>query len=201
VERFIRESQQKNRIWKQIVIMGGEPTIHPHIFEIIDLLLSYKKESRHEVKLILATNGFGSKVQDVLSQIPSGLEIRNSHKTSSVQGGFYPFNLAPDDLAQYKKADYSNKCAVTWTCGLGLSKDGYYLCSNGSGIDRIFGFDIGRKELPSGDDQMKDQAEMLCRFCGRFRVYRGISRGEDMSPVWKRAYENYRQQRPVLTLY
>jgi len=201
MERFIKESQQKTRKWEQIVLMGGEPTVHPAILEIVDMLVSYRRQVNHEVKLILATNGFGPEAKGVLCQLPSDIGIRNARKKSALQKEFYPFNLAPVDFQVYKNADYSNKCDVTWTCGPGLSRYGYYLCSNASGIDRVFGMDIGRRELPSTDDQMIDQAERLCRFCGRFRVYRGVAHGELISPVWKTAYEKYRRQRPILTEY
>ncbi|MDY6839574.1 MAG: radical SAM protein [Thermodesulfobacteriota bacterium] len=201
IEKFIKESQEKARKWEQIVLMGGEPTVHPAILEIVDMFFSYKRESNHDVKLILATNGFGPEVKDILRQLPSDMRVRNTNKKSRRQKEFYAFNVAPIDLRAYKNADYSNKCDVVWSCGTGLSKYGYYLCSNASGIDRVFGMDIGRRELPSTDDEMTDQAEMLCPFCGRFRVYRGIAHGKPISPAWETAYEKYRRQRPVLTEY
>ncbi len=201
LEKFATESQDKKRRWEQLVVMGGEPTMHPKIFEILDVLISYKKQCDYEPRLILATNGFGPKAKDILSRIPSGVKIRNTNKKSALQKEFYPFNLAPADFADCRNADHSNKCDVTWCGGVGLSKYGYYLCANASGIDRIFGLDLGRKALPPRDDQMIDQAQMLCRFCGRFRVGCGFAEGEQISSTWKTAYAEYRSQKPILTEY
>ncbi len=38
IEAFIRQSVKKNIIWKRIRILGGEPTLHSRIFDIMDLL-------------------------------------------------------------------------------------------------------------------------------------------------------------------
>jgi hypothetical protein len=90
---------------------------------------------------------------------------------------------------------------------MGLNKYGYYMCGNGAGIDRIFGFNIGRKKIPRYDDDMRDQMRILCRYCGAFhRNFRRINIGKPkdvfaVSKSWKVAYEKYRQVHPPLTLY
>jgi hypothetical protein len=181
--------------------MGGEPATHPHVFEILKMFISYNKERGDEFELAFITNGFGEKAKGILSKIPQGVLINNSNKKSVIQEHFYSFNVAPIDLKEFKNTDYSNKCAVTRYCGLGLNKYGYYICSNASGIDRVFGFDVGRKELPNVDDQMTDQALLLCKYCGRFKKGFNYAKQERISSSWEKIYEKYKKQRPYLREY
>ncbi len=45
VERFIRESVVNDAKWERIRILGGEPTLHRQIMDIIDSLRAYKKKA------------------------------------------------------------------------------------------------------------------------------------------------------------
>ena len=199
IQNFIKESIDNNVKWERIRVMGGEPTLHPNIFEILNLLLEYKKGYSPDTCIELVTNGFGKIVNDILSKVPKEIEIENSSKESKVQL-FDPFNMAPKDSIVYKYADYSNGCQVISVDGIGLTPYGYYPCAVAGGIDRIFGFDIGRKKLPSAGDSMTDQLEVFCKLCGHFRAAKRTNR-ELMSPTWKIAYENYKKRKQKLSLY
>jgi len=90
---------------------------------------------------------------------------------------------------------------MTSSCGTGLTPYGYYLCPiAGGGIDRVFGLDVGRKELPSAGDQMDDQRVLLCRLCGHFKE-RAAHNTDYCSPTWKNAYRAFARSRPNLTRY
>jgi len=78
------------------------------------------------------------------------------------------------------------------SCGMGVTPYSYYPCAVAGGIDRIFGFNLGRKTL-SSDDDMKDLLEHFCSFCGHFKC---VSTDEPvtepvMSPTWHEAYARY----------
>ena len=199
IQKFVKESIANNVKWERIRVMGGEPTLHPNVFEILNLLLEYKKNYSQDTCIELDTNGFGKIVNDVLSKVPKEIEIENTSKKSELQL-FYLFNMAPKDSIIYKNADYSSGCQVISVDGIGLTPYGYYPCAAAGGIDRIFGFDIGRKTLPSYDDSMTDQLEVFCKLCGRFHAAKRTNR-EVMSPTWKKAYENYKKRKPKLRLY
>ena len=113
---------------------------------------------------------------------------------------FHPFNVAPKDCKLYKYADYSNGCYITSVCGIGLTPYGYYPCAIAGGIDRVFGFDIGRKKIPSDGDSMKDQMKIFCKLCGHFRYALPVNK-EVISPTWRKAYEEYKKRKPKLSLY
>jgi len=201
LKKFIKESIEQKRKWEKIRITGGEPTLHPQILDIIQLLLSYKKNFSPETRIQLVTNGFGLKVKNVLRIIPSEIEIENTYKVSKFQY-FDAFNIAPIDFLRYKYVDYLNACPVTQVCGIGLTRYGYYPCAVGGGIDRILGFDIGSKEMPFPKDLMIGEKRILCRYCGHYIFsLRNRFIKEEISSTWKRAYENYKIKKPVLSLY
>ena len=205
IERFLRESIDKGFTWRRVRLLGGEPTVHPQFFEIVDLLMAYRREHSPKMLLAVHTNGYGDKVGAILDRLPPDVKIVNTAKTG-VSTLFYPFNLAPRDAATHRFVDYSMGCRVPEHCGTGLNAFGYYPCAVAGGIDRVLGLDIGRKELPDGDDRMADELRQLCQWCGNFRLggynkWSGLVDHEVMSSSWKDAYERYRKHRPKLSRY
>jgi len=199
--KFVEESIRKNIKWSAIRVVGGEPVLHPNVIEILCVLLEYKHKYSPDTQIGILTNGFGDAVNTILSKIPQGIGIANSKKTSSYQG-FFPFNIAPKDEFAYRFVNFSNGCWALRKCGLGLTPLGYYPCPQGGGIDRVFGFDIGRKELPDHDDSMEDQLKVLCRLCGHFMLYkRPVYYKQIMSATWEKAYEKYKLKNPILSRY
>ncbi len=171
VQKFLEDSVNNNFNWKQIRILGGEPTLHPQFFEILDLFLKYKAEHAPEVELQLWTNGCGEAVQKHLESVPDQVVIVNSSK---IQGGeapiFNAFNLAPIDSIAYKYTDFANGCSITEKCGVGITPYGYYPCAIAGSIDRILGLDLGQKDPAKAYDSMRGQLNDLCRYCGHFRM-------------------------------
>ena len=202
IQIFIKESIEKNVNWERINVLGGEPTLHPDLLEILSLLIDYKKYSSSNVRIQLFTNGYGNKVASILSKVPTDIVIINSMKTSDTNE-FCLFNKAPKDSILGNNADFSNGCCITSSCGIGLTPYGYYCCALAGSIDRVFGFNIGRKELPSINDTMVDQLQVFCELCGYFLSgnYFHKYTSEIISPSWKEAYKNYNKMKPSLSLY
>lgn len=198
IKKFVQESIENNVKWDMIHLSGGEPTLHPDIFKIFDVINEYRKFNP-SMQVHLLTNGAGDRTKYVLSKTPSWIKICNSAKESPVQL-FVPFNLAPKDRALYKYVDYSNACGLATCAGLGLNLHGYYTCVSAGGIDRVFGFDIGRKKLPKPGDDMVDQLCTFCRFCGHFNKWCMVKKPM-VSPTWKAAFEQYKKAPPKLSLY
>ena len=223
VAKFIDESITKNIQWKRIRILGGEPTLHQKLVIILEMLNKYRIDMLPNSNIELVTNGFGRHVNERLSKIPDNVAIENSQKTSRVSTTLYPFNIAPIDLDQFKDMDFSGGCWIASECGIGLTPYGYYPCAIAGGIDRIFGFDQGRKAVPDPDDKMLSLLSMFCRYCGHFVENERPSNHEQpiypaqyshketgrqlgasneiMSSTWIEAYDCYRQNAPKLTRY
>ena len=80
INKFIDESIKQGRKWKIITIVGGEPTLHPQIFDILQQLLLYKKCFSRDAKIRIFSNGAGEKVNSILSKIPQEIMIENTKK-------------------------------------------------------------------------------------------------------------------------
>jgi hypothetical protein len=200
VHHFLEESRASRAQWKRISVAGGEPTNHPQILEIMNLVLAYRSRYFPKARVLLKTNGYGERVDRVLSLLPPGVQVMNSAKNAKVQGRFQTFNVAPIDVEGYEGADFSNACYVTWVCGLGVTPYGYYPCAVAGAIDRTFGLDLGRKTLPEPDDPMITELRTFCRLCGHFRPPTGKRlSGPVMSSTWVQAYARSRQNPPTLS--
>lgn len=197
ITNFVDESVASGKLWRRIRVLGGEPTLHPQFPKIIEELLRYTQTSPTTL-IEVVTNGYGRKVERVLSALPPNVLVDNSQKKSAIQPYFGPFNLAPIDDKAFSSADYSNGCDVLRDCGMGLTPDGYYPCAVAGGIDRILGEQLGLNNLPDDADDMLAQVERLCQLCGRFRDGHFIPRplkaeldGAPVSASWKKLYASW----------
>lgn len=170
IEKFIEQSIEKNVKWKNIRLLGGEPTLHPNIERIIQLLLEYKEQYSKDCNIVVVSNGSGKFVNTVLNLLESkyDIEIQNSNKTSDIQTGFSPVNQAPIDLEEYKNMDFIKGCWIPTVCGIALDMNGFYPCSAAAAIARVSGKDIGRKEVPTSKDNMEDIFQSTCCLCGHY---------------------------------
>jgi hypothetical protein len=200
IQMFINESVEKKVKWEKISVIGGEPTLHHDLLEILSSLTKYKELFSPDACIQLFTNGYGDKVNRVLSRVPEDIVVLNSMKTGNVNE-FVAFNRAPKDTFLSRITEFSNGCITSSNCGIGLTPYGYYCCPVAGGIDRVFGFDMGRKELPSPDDSMSDQLSIFCELCGYFYDRFDTITKDVISPVWKEAYAKYHNVKPSLSSY
>ncbi len=196
VEAFIDGSVAAGIRWERIRLLGGEPTLHPELSSILNLLEAYQYRHNPSLRIVICTNGRGPQVRQVLSALPPNIAVKNTFKTDR-QRLFRPFNLAPLDLRRHRFADFSCGCRIIEDCGLGLTPQGYYPCAIAGGIDRIFGFGLGRRSLPAVDDEMTDLLERFCPLCGHFGFGRPTRRPR-ISRTWKEGYDRYRRRQAGL---
>ena len=186
IEAFINQSIENKITWKRIRILGGEPTLHSRIFDIIDLLIDYQRDFNPSVRLVLGTNFFGNQVHQVLEKLPDTIIVKSTLKVSRVNL-FKPFNVAPVDRHFYRFSDYTCGCRIIEECGLGLTPSGYYMCAVAGGIDRIYCYNLGRKKMPDESDTFSDQMSAFCRLCGHFG-FQWPTRISKQSKTWRIAY-------------
>ena len=208
IEKFIDESIKTNRKWKKIMLEGGEPTSHSDIEQIIDMINDYIKEYSPSTLLQLNTNGYSEETKQFLESVKHKVKIYNTNKTSKHNDCFISFNKAPIDFKEYNNVDCSMACFNTSLYGIALNMNGYYYCTVAAGIDRVLGLDIGRKQLPAEDDEMKDQMQNFCKYCGFFIERTGkdhlgieITSKIDVTQSWKEIYKKYNEQPPKLNRY
>jgi hypothetical protein len=207
IKKFVSESVSNNKQWSRIRILGGEPTLHQDIEEILHILMDYKETYSPSTTLELTTNNFGPEVNGKLQKVSRKIYVNNTRKTGRFQKKFEAFNLAPCDNKIYSFTDFTNACWITNDCGMGLNRYGYYPCGAAGSIDRVFGLNIGLKKLPMDDFEFIHQKRELCCLCGHFARRRFIPgnlrlpvEGEPRSPKWKSAYKDYSDE-SSLSLY
>jgi hypothetical protein len=193
LEAFLNASAAAGTHWDRIRLLGGEPTLHPDLPVILELLEAYRRQHNPHLRLVLCTNGSGARVQQVLARLPPTVVVKNTYKSARPRL-FRPFNRAPRDLRTYGLADFTCGCRVLEDCGLGLTPQGYYPCAVAGGIDRVFNFGLGRKALPPNDDEMTDLLERFCPLCGHFG-FGWPTRRTIQSLTWIEGYEAYTQRR------
>jgi len=201
VRRFLNESVDRGVRWKKIGLVGGEPTLHPDFDRIVAMVLEYRDRHSPDATVKVFSNGHGREVREVLARIPPAVHLVDTRKNSRRQDHFVPFNLAPRDSDEYRGAQFVNACPSARDGGMGLSPYGYYPCCAAAGIDRIFGFDCGRKALPPDDDGMQDDLRRFCSLCGFFRLNYTIDTpaGVSLSESWRAAYAAWHAHPPALT--
>jgi MoaA/NifB/PqqE/SkfB family radical SAM enzyme len=150
LQRFVSDKRR----WKKIVLIGGEPLLHPQLDKVFEIVKPYQGV------IAIATNGYDKKLLDL---IPSWMGIINSNKTSSDQR-FTPFNLAPVDIGITKGFDRG--CYIADFCGISMSVDGlYYPCAAAATVAREFDMKIGQESVDKVEKWMFDRT---CRYCGHF---------------------------------
>lgn len=202
IRRFLDESRATGRSWDAIRLLGGEPTLHPDFFEILNLMLEYKEHDSPRTCIEVTSNGFGSRVNKIITRIPDGIFVHNTKKSGVQNTNFFSFNIAPVDRREYAMADYTNACWVADECGMGLTPFGYYPCAVAGSIDRVFGFDLGMKQLAPENEKFTEALQTFCRMCGMFkRLAEPPVDRPFVSQVWDEAYTRYREKPPSLTRY
>jgi hypothetical protein len=216
IVRFVGESAAAGKRWRRIMLEGGEPTLHPRLPEILEALSLYREHHSPASVIELCTNGYGEAARRLQDWLPSGVRIKNSAKSPVRKNRHIAFNMAPVDQAAFAQADFSQGCYIHAIFGLGLTRYGYYPHPICGGIDRIFGFDIGIKNLGDVAGGLHEQMARLCPYCGHFREFRepgngraekaptgraGESPRERMSSSWNEAYRSYRLRPPRLSPY
>jgi len=193
IKSLVDESINFEWKWNRIDIIGGEPTLHPELTEIIEEIKRYKL-FYNRCKVRLSTNGLGS---FGLSSIPKWIRVRNSSKNNVVQN-HSSYNLAPLDYNIYD----SENCDIPWRCGIGFSRYGYFLCGAGAGLSRVYGFDIGIKTLKEVTfENLISQRMILCGFCGHsMTTVRKRIKEEEKSSSWEEAYEKYQKNVKKMSL-
>lgn len=212
IKRFVKESVSQRRRWSEILLEGGEPTLNPHILDIVDELVRYKREHSTKTRLALCTNGYAKLTRRIMKKMPAEVDIIDSGKQTSNQEHHRNFNVAPIDLRPDRSSMFGNGCVLPCIYGIGLTRYGYYPHPVCGSIDRVFGLDVGRKSLPVAGDKLADMYRHLCRYCGHFWDSNDLDEptapvSEDMNGAapcttsWSRAYSSYNKRRPQLRLY
>jgi len=77
IRAFVDESIEMKWIWKELRLTGGEPTLHPQFYEILDEVKRLKTTYLPDITLKVISNGTGDKVRQILKMDESDIEKIN----------------------------------------------------------------------------------------------------------------------------
>lgn len=219
VKHFVKESLDLNWEWERIRILGGEPTIHPHIYEIVEALIEY----RHiypKCFIQLLSNGRGRLDRSPNPTNPAAPTLRrwltyrgiDPHVEAKDPGvtpsWFNNTRLTPVD--REPSVESVPPCGIFGVhgCGIGLTRHGYFLDGAGASIARVAGYDIGVMELKNLTwEAMLQQAKVLCRVCGHWNPDHTVitkkvtETGEITGAFWTEKLAAYKKSPPKLRVY
>lgn len=214
VEEFMRNLYiiEPHVSQSRISVCGGEPTLHPQIIEILDLLVKVIRP-KMRFPIDIYSNGVGSVVNKVLNQIRSKystktvygmLDLELSKRPSSPidfciiiskasPSGFYsvgihePIYRAAQDLLPNIK-DYSKNCRFLDYCGYGVNAHGIFICDIAPQIATIFKLTEGLDHFPSPEEE-EGQKKLYCKYC--FAPCSTLKNEIDITPSFREALERW----------
>ena len=199
IKNMVDESINLKWQWKMIKLAGGEPTLHPDLLKIIDILMNYR--NKYSCIIQLCTNGIR---KDIIDSVPKFefIDISNSSKKNNNVTHHNLVYKAPIDFGL--SIDYSKiPCNYVPICGICLNRYGYYLSGGCAAIDRVFGFNIGVKTLNevlnSEFKVLENQQKILCPYCGH--IWKKVSSSQIISETWKDILKKYTNEKPQLSIY
>lgn len=169
VNRFIHDNYQYGKKLT-VKVIGGEPTIHPHIDSILSLLHSF-------FHVVLVTNG----VKSAHGYVPPvDICVENSAKWVGINPEFWATCDAPKDDPRFDGEDYGMGCDNSVACRNGYTVDGYYPCTIMGSIDRMLhepggpleGTDMLSQPSLAGAITRENKAytfNTLCQYCGFYK--------------------------------
>ena len=176
IEQFVAESIRLGKKWKQINVLGGEPTLHKDFLSILQLLQDYADNHSSQTIIKVVSNGYTERSRKLCDEARN--RFRNvvidydSYKTTNTVDYFSPFNDAPIDDEHFANADFSKACWVAGYCGIGLNARGYYGCAVCGAIDRVLNGNNGVSSFKLlTEDQLREHYRQFCSLCGNFKHY------------------------------
>jgi hypothetical protein len=130
IEYFAQEMRTTNSYFGRVRLVGGEPSLHPKLPAIVDLLNQLVAEG-HVGQLEIVTNGsHPEKIQ--AARGAAALRVRTSGNSEKEKHHTANLLHTPVSLGYEGKA-----CSAPWHCGISLNTYGYFPCSSGAGIARV----------------------------------------------------------------
>ncbi|MBP5346783.1 MAG: 4Fe-4S cluster-binding domain-containing protein [Bacteroidales bacterium] len=194
IENFVFESVKYGKQWKQINVLGGEPTLHEDFLKILEILQHYADRFSPSTIIKVVSNGISEKSRELCelarTSYKNVLIDYGSYKTTNKVDYFSPFNDAPIDDSNYTDEDFSKACWVTSYCGIGLTPRGYYGCAVCGGIDRVLDERNGVGSFVDlSEEKLKEHFNKFCRLCGNYKAY-SQNQGNCMPRCEKEPFRN-----------
>lgn len=188
--QFVAESAACAYPWKWLKLHGGEPTLHPRLGELCQVLLDYRKAHNPGVRLSIVSND--SHPERVAQLVALGFDPQVSSKVRDNTDRFgnkleyVPVNVSPLDLGQAP----ASGCFIPRDCGIAMNNLGFWPCGPSAAAARVFGYEAPVKHV---QDLTPERLKVLyshCDHCG-FAVDQRRRFEQVTSPIWAAKLQAY----------
>ncbi|MGA2035869.1 MAG: radical SAM protein [Thermoguttaceae bacterium] len=178
----------------RIMLIGGEPTLHPDFLEFVKLASAFAGSDRVEIW----SNGFSAQAKELLALVQDhGLAIVQwgTVKRGNASHPVRDIFIAPADFGETREPCGTHACFADPDCGISVDSGGYTVCCMGGAIDGILGLSVRTRRLADLWDPefAARQTRALCDHCGQHlgippqkRAACQRIHGTLMSPAWAR---------------
>ncbi len=144
----IRERSDTLRV-KKLKLMGGEPTLHARLPELVDLFLSVAS------KVWVVTNN----LKPDLPPLPNGARYKRMVLNEKDHHAFF---VSPHDLGIEHEMKDIRHCTAMVLCGRGVEPEGFMQCS----VARTLLHALGKDPAPYiSDEPVLEPSMDICRHC------------------------------------
>lgn len=188
-----------------LVIVGGEPTMHPDFMEFCRVA-----RENHKGEVWVISNGNISRSRELCEKARAKYSVslhydaykvesitRKNHEAFTYQWNWDMF-LSPTDYGEPLRDVCYTHCSTL--CGISLDAGGYSPCALGGAVDALLGLNVRTRNLADLFDKEKiaEMTRALCAHCGFSMmgqrhpdlVKEADTRfGTPMSPTWLKAFE------------
>jgi Radical SAM superfamily len=192
----------------RIAMVGGEPTLHPQIFEILDIVVEVLRPQM-KVPILILSNGVGEKVNSTLSEIRARYTTVDTELTQVTSMRERPeqffivcskkynpsryvkmfhspiYRAAIDTIPE---RDFAASCWVRRECGYGITPYGIYPCTASAPfISKLFNIPVVLDHLPTLEEE-KEQLNKICKYC-----YVPVEKivGPEVSPTYEKKLKEW----------
>ncbi len=204
VKEFFRQANELN--WNpDILIIGGEPTMHHNFEEIVALAREYKgKDGLVQVW----TNGRDREmVKHIREKYAASVPEETFKEKSRIDFPWDDYYVSPADYGMERHKCWQHGSEI---CGISVDSNGYMPCAVGGMIDGMLKLGLRTKRLADLFDNEKNAAitKEMCKHCGaclsqllkgdeltdwrNFVTSQKKRFGSYLSPTWYNATEGMR---------
>ncbi len=195
VKEFFRQCQDLN-FNPDILIIGGEPTMHPNFIEIVKLSRQFKRDGLVQVW----TNGRDKELVQHIELSYNASVPKDTYKEKSrIDFPWDDYYVSPADYGVERHKCWQHGSEI---CGISVDSGGYMPCAVGGMIDGMLKLGLRTKRLADLFDNEKNAAvtKEMCKHCGACltQVLSGEDKenwrqyveaqpkrfGSNMSPTW-----------------
>lgn len=190
----IEEAVGNTPALERIILVGGEPTLHPDIVRIAEYCVSVSPQVR------IFSNGYSEKSREIIGKLER-MGIPNDGGDQKLKGSVD--HSAANGTIMQSPADcgfdrtHSCEWAGTRGCGYSVDSVGVTACSIGGMIDGLLR--LGLRENAGHDPKRADadQLRALCKHCGSAWPFLARPtdlyefRGHQVTRTWRDALERW----------